>query len=87
MVSAELEHPAAIPDHEVRRHGVQQLPLFAKVFCCPPSVRSHHYAHLKLRASCSGRLADTSSCAGCVCAGASGRRRGGRHGQNLRRAT
>ncbi len=33
MVSAELEHPAAIPDHEVRRHGVQQLPLFAKVFC------------------------------------------------------
>ena len=36
MVSAELEHPAAIPDHEVRRHGVQQLPLFAKVFCCPP---------------------------------------------------
>ena len=32
MVSSELEHhPAAIPDHEVHRYGVQQLPLFAKV--------------------------------------------------------
>ena len=63
MVSAELEHPAAIPDHElVQRHGIQQLPLFAKVSASPlPSpvtICSPEAAH-KLHPECTFGLTET----------------------------